>query len=173
MSDPDGFGECLQSAIRSAHLRRSLRHCPRPRSLFRVFYGQPSRLYLASGEHIGTSATGVRQGDPLAMLFFSVGQQPTVVALSEAVRRVRDEVGSTLPAGIVAYADDTSVYIGERGADLAARRAVDLINGTRMRVKIEKCRTLVRPGRTQQLGPAGGALFPVNPLTNGGSILPW
>ena len=129
--------------------------------LFRVFYGQPSRLYLASGEHIGTSATGVRQGDPLAMLFFSVGQQPTVVALSEAVRRVRDEVGSTLPAGIVAYADDTSVYIGERGADLAARRAVDLINGTRMRVKIEKCRTLVRPGRTQQLGPAGGALFPV------------
>jgi hypothetical protein len=40
------------------------------------------------------------------MLFFSVGQQPTVVALSEAVRQVREEVGSNLPAGIVAYADD-------------------------------------------------------------------
>ncbi len=116
--------------------------------LFRVFYGQPSCLYLASGEHIGTSATGVRQGDPLAMLFFSVGQQPTVVALSAVVQQVREEVGSPLPAGIVAYADDTTVYIGERGVDLAARRVVDLINGTHMRVKIEKCRTLVRPGRT-------------------------
>ena len=132
--------------------------------LFRVFYGQPSRLYLASGEW------GVRQGDPLAMLFFSVGQQPTVVALSEAVRQVRDEVGSTLPAGIVAYADDTSVYIGERGADLAARRAVDLINGTRMRVKIEKCRTLVRPGRTQQLRPPAGAL-PLFPVVEDGLVV--
>jgi len=65
------------------------------------------------------------------MLFFSVGQQPTVVALSDAVRQVRHKVGSTLPAGIVAYADDISVYIGEGRADLAARRAVDLINGTR------------------------------------------
>jgi hypothetical protein len=83
--------------------------------LFRVFYGQPSRLYLASGEHISTSATEVRQGDPLAMLFFSVGQQSTVVALSEAVRKVQEEVGSTLPVGIVAYADDTTVYMGNGG----------------------------------------------------------
>ena len=67
--------------------------------LFRVFYGRPTRLYLASGDHIGTSATGVRQGDPLAMLFFSVGQQPTMRAIAAAVQEARTEVGSTLPAG--------------------------------------------------------------------------
>ena len=124
--------------------------------LFRVFYGRPTRLYLASGDHIGTSATGVRQGDPLAMLFFSVGQQPTVRAVAAAVQEARTEVGSTLPAGVVAYADDTTVYIGEKGADLAARRVVDVINQTRMRVKIEKCRTLVRPGRAPRVEPANG-----------------
>ncbi len=36
---------------------------------------------------------------------------------------------------------------------------VNLINGTRMQVKIEKCRPLVRPGRTEQLGLVEGALF--------------
>lgn len=38
---------------------------------------------------------------------------------------------------------------------------VDLTNQTRMRVKIEKNQTLVRPGRAQQLEPVEGALFPV------------
>ena len=124
--------------------------------LFRMFYGFESRLYLTSGEHIGTSQTGVRQGDPMAMLYFSVGHHATLVALNEAVLAVKAETQSELPAGVVGYADDTTVYIGETGAYRAAQRMVEIVGATRMNVKVEKSTILVHPGRQDRVRPPEG-----------------
>ena len=120
---------------------------------FRALYGEASGLYLGSGEWVGNSETGVRQGDPMAMLYFSVGIQATLVAIQEAVQAIKVANGSTLPAGVYGYADDTSIFIGEKGAHEAIKAAMVIVQGTRMRVKVTKSKVLVRPGRLEYVRP--------------------
>ena len=107
---------------------------------------------------VGRRERGVRQGDLLAMLFFSIGQQETLVKLHEMVQEVKMQVGSTLPAGVVGYADDTTVYIGERGARLVVQRAVEIIDATRMKVKVSNSgrKVLVYEGRRDKVQPPDG-----------------
>ena len=133
------------------------RYSPRHARYFRKLYGRPARLFNGAGDFVGHNSTGVRQGCPPAMLFFALGHHPTLEALATMVKEVKEEVGSTLPAGVSAYADDTSAFIGERGADLVARRAVDIIGATRMRVKLAMCRTFVHGGRVDRVQGVDGA----------------
>ena len=72
---------------------------------------------------------------------------------------IRDRVQSTLPAGVIGYADDLTLFIGESGAQRAARRVTQLIGKTRMQVRVEKCSILVGAGRADTVTPARDSSF--------------
>ena len=134
------------------------RYAPGLVRIFRVQYGIKAKLYLGSGEYVGTSATGVRQGCPGASMLFSVGNHDPLVELHEAAQVVKAEVGSILPAGASGFADDNSLFIGERGAERLIARSMAIIGETRMRVKVSKCKTLVHSGRRDKVLPEADPL---------------
>ena len=111
-------------------------YCPSLLRWFRCFYGHSSALRLSNGSLVGKSQSGVRQGDPLASLCFSVGLQPVLLELLEAItvivgarferdawqdnRKVDRSDDTHVPlliqqheprfVGLFAFADDTNLY---------------------------------------------------------------
>ena len=125
--------------------------CPGLVRIFRALYGFKSKLYLGSGECVGESGKGVRQGCPGAMLLFGCGGQNTLLALHQAAMEVKEEVGSSLPAGASGLADDTTLFIGEKGANTLIARAEEIFERNRVRLRGSKCKILVHPGRKEKL----------------------
>jgi hypothetical protein len=68
--------------------------CPQLIRWFEWAYGSPSDLVDETGELLGVSATGCRQGDPLGPLLFCVGFHETLRRIAELVAdTVRDLLG--------------------------------------------------------------------------------
>jgi hypothetical protein len=118
---------------------------------FKMLYGHSSRLYTSQGAMVGQCHTGVRQGCPLAMLFFAVGFHPTLSRIHDAIQEIKTENGSTAPAGAFGYADDVNAYVGARCVHQAAERISDIIQESRMHIKPSKCTILVQKGLKAQL----------------------
>jgi hypothetical protein len=77
-----------------------MQYCPAILGYTTWAYGAPTKLYLADGSQVAASAKGVRQGDPLGMLLFSVVLQKVLLSLKE-----------TFPVSqFIAYADDLGIY---------------------------------------------------------------
>lgn len=94
------------NTIRRSLVQKGIRtYLPQLERWFYSFYSQPSEIRLADGNVACMSETGVRQGDPLAMLCFCLGFQDTLVAIEQLLR----QQGRTR-IGIQAYADDILVY---------------------------------------------------------------
>ena len=117
--------------------------------LFRTFYSSPAALYFGSGTLAGHNSTGVRQGDPPASLYYSVGYHKRLIELDRVMKEVAAEINSELPAGIIAYADDTTGYIEEKGLHLAAKRMREVCMGTRMKFNLSKSKIIVHEGRKE------------------------
>ena len=122
------------------------RYLPSLCRTFRMLYNHPSKLYLTSGALVGQCQTGVRQGCPLAMLFFSLGFHPTLEKIHNELDTIRRETASTVPAGALGFADDVVAYVGARGAHRAGNAITRLVQEARLRVKAPKCTILVQPG---------------------------
>lgn len=82
------------------------RYCPSLVSFFRSVYGSAGILRNSKGEVVGTSATGVRQGDPLAFLFYCCGLQKFLIRLAE----IFDGLCGDRFHILYSYADD--IHIG-------------------------------------------------------------
>ena len=134
--------------------------CPSVARLFRSPYGEPSKLFLSSGVLVGESQTGVRQGCPLAMIFFCLGIQPMLQRLESEVLSIRDGSNSPLPAGVVAYADDIYAYISDLALAPAVAACSHIVGSTTMTLKPSSCEVLVQPGRI--------AAVPCEPLAAAG-----
>ena len=78
-------------------------HLPKLVRWFLTYYGSSNELWLGTGVEVGKCHTGVLQGDPLAMLLFSMGFQRCITATDDLMKQahVEGDVQHTL-----AYADD-------------------------------------------------------------------
>ena len=83
-----------------------LRYCPSMCRFFRSAYGRRGILRNSQGEIVGESQTGVRQGDPLAFMFFCCGLHPYLIKLNATFKELCGEAFGLLWA----YADD--IHIG-------------------------------------------------------------
>lgn len=103
----NAFNEICRSCIYFA-IRK---HCPELLAYFGWAYGSATPLLFNDGFQACSSGTGVRQGDPLGPLFFSLGLQPVLEEVSARFK----------PAGvtIMAYMDDINLA-GPRSQCLAA-----------------------------------------------------
>lgn len=112
--DLQGYNHVLSLDFKNAFnaLRRRnisagiLRHAPEFFKLARLSYGTPTALIMYDGTVI-QSAEGVRQGDPLGPLFFSLGIRDTLQGLRDTIQQTqpRDQ-----PPILVAYLDDVYIF---------------------------------------------------------------
>lgn len=113
-----------------------LKYCPKLAKWFRSFYGGPSGLRLSSGDWVGQSCTGVKQGDPLAFAFFCMGMQRPLLELQAELssRLLPGHVG-----GVWAYADDTSFFGPTAVVRALCHKAVDILASHDLEVVVRKC----------------------------------
>ena len=91
--------------------------CPNLLSLYQRLYGiESSSLRTSLGSLAGRSCTGVRQGDPLAMLFFCCSIQETLIAINDNLKTVMSEPAAGNSALFklymqASYADDLNICL--------------------------------------------------------------
>jgi hypothetical protein len=123
-----------------------LEYAPKLMRWFRLFYGETSDLRMFDGEIVGQSATGVRQGDPMAMLLYAVGFQAVLIRIRSLVTRLQAETESKIPTGVVSYADDTTVYAGTSVAEKAVIPIQEIVEEHGMRMNVQKGMVLLKEG---------------------------
>jgi hypothetical protein len=93
------------NSIRRSFIERAVRSaCPRLLPFFYWSYQHPTPLMASYNHHIIDSSTGVRQGDPLGPMLFSLGVHYAV-----------DTVRSDYPTQILTYLDD--IFLVGRAQD--------------------------------------------------------
>jgi len=122
-----GTGDTDNRAVKSIDLpnafnlinRRSIasglrEYCPELLELFRITYDQPAELRAHTtdgrGQLIGLSEKGCRQGDPLSMLYFSVGIHPALLAIHDTLTLAHLRANVTYAPTVIAYADDMTLH---------------------------------------------------------------
>jgi hypothetical protein len=106
-------------------------YCPQLLNFFMWSYGEAADLRSGSGALLGQILTGVRQGDPLSMLFFCVSIHPRLLAMQAMLDRfdAEDGVDASDRSIIIAYADDVYPSIkraGRRSIDDVRRRFIEI-----------------------------------------------
>ena len=84
---------------------------------------------------------GLSRGDGI----FSCGHQGTLLELQVAVQWIKEEVSSTLPAGVLGFADDTTVFFSEKGVDKVISSGRGILGRHRVRWWVIKFSILVPP----------------------------
>jgi hypothetical protein len=108
---------------------------------FRWAYGDSTPLFLTSGELVGASERGVRQGDPLGPLFFSLALHPILV-----------QVAAEFPAyQLVAYMDDVSILgPAEKMQDVFSR--LSQLASVHCHLRVNKAKSILfAPHRSEPL----------------------
>ena len=88
--------------------------------IYSLFYGESSGAFVNNGFRLGEIRSGVKQGDPLAMLAFCYAIQPLIKDIQSVSEKwtkafldsddFRDQVKTSTPL-VMAYADDVSCCI--------------------------------------------------------------
>ena len=100
--------------------------------LFRWQYGTPSPLHLSNGHFFCNSESGVRQGDPLGPLYFSIGLHPVLLEVQDDFPDVQ----------ILAYLDDI-VICGPRTEALAALASLRLKVARKLGLEVNMSKTVM------------------------------
>jgi hypothetical protein len=90
----------FNSISRNAIWQGIIEYCPSLGKYFLWAYGRPTRLFYSDGTHVTMSERGVRQGDPLGMLLFSIGFHSVLRTLRSRFPNLE----------VLAYADDVNIY---------------------------------------------------------------
>ena len=115
-------------------------------------YARPSPIFY-DGERVGLSVTGVRQGDPLAPLCFSVAIQPLLLKILGAVRGVvQSTVHMSVHMGVYAYIDDINIFVDGRIALQAAAVIKQVVEEESLELSGKKCVILARQEACLELG---------------------
>jgi len=96
---------------------------------------------------VGSSGTGVKQGDPAGPLYFAVSTHPLFCSIRDAIERVATEYFPLLPSfvGVTAICDDLQVVSDPQLALPVAEVVQRKIIESGRSLNIAKCRILVHP----------------------------
>ena len=99
------------------------------------------------GQLVGSSGTGVKQGDPAGPLYFAVSTHPLFCSIRDAIERVATEYFPLLPSfvGVTAICDDLQVVSDPQLALPVAEVVQRKILESGRSLNIAKCRILVHP----------------------------
>jgi hypothetical protein len=101
-----------------------LRYCPNLLPFFKAIYGGRSQLRNSNGDVLCYNETGIRQGDPLALLFYCLGLQEFLHQIDGKVRQICQHESSAT----FAFADDINIAVPKKHADKIFKVVVDLLN---------------------------------------------
>ena len=144
----------FNSMNRQQMLRGILEFCPALGKWFRWAYGMATPLVWQYGEVVGTSCTGCRQGDPLAVLCFCVGLQYVLLDIKQALDDKRpmlrdlDAGHLDVPVGVFAYIDDANIFLPPEIANVVAVDVITIFERYGLPLSQVKCRFL-GPGAQQ------------------------
>ena len=119
--------------------------------VFRSLYGGVVPLFSSAGVLVGSSCTGLRQGDLLAGLFFDEAFYSTLEVINGAISCPTLMQRGRVQGGLTAYHDDISVHVMENGAHAAASMVRNTLAKAGLRIQPPKCRILTHPGRASNL----------------------
>jgi hypothetical protein len=145
--DPGYAVACLDitnafNTIPRALVYRGLqRYCPHLCAWFRSFYGQASTLVDSNGTEVGTSETGVRQGDPLSFIAYCCGFQ---IVLEEVRTRFREHVPENDLALTFAYADDSFLAGPVGDVESFMEQALAIFEHYGFTARLDKCKIVGR-----------------------------
>ena len=112
---------------------------------FEWAYGAPSPLVNRLGEQIGSSQTGVRQGDPLAALLFCVAVHPAIEEMNTMIREVAGPSEALENVvWIASYMDDISIAVPAKYATQVCEGLVRICDKYHLTLNINKCRVIGR-----------------------------
>ena len=132
-------------------------YCPELIPWFLISYGLPTQLILSNGTLLGSQETGVKQGDPLAMLLFAIGLQTSLndiqkVVYEEAINTISKDPSNNgneniLPPLTIAYADDITIVAPITNWDdddngLAKKVSTILYKNCGLKLNLSKTQTL-------------------------------
>ena len=143
---------------RGSIMKGVLQHAPSLAQYFKAFYGARADLLLSSGERVGYSCIGVRQGDPLGMILFSLGFH----ACLEAIDARTKEIAEDTPSAVWAFADDLQIC-GDGATVAAVLQDVSNIMGS-YRLEIVTAKSMV----VAQSGPDQDGYYDPFPFTDSG-----
>jgi len=118
------------NSIRRYHIFNSIDdQFPELKRLFYFLYYSSNEIYDVKGEKITECKSGVRQGDPLGPLFFSLGIHPILKQLNDSYPRVK----------VMAYLDDILFLGNDRDCIAAFQTLRDEAAKIGLLIKSEKC----------------------------------
>jgi hypothetical protein len=136
------------NSVRRSHILAGIRKfCPGLEPLFRLFYEGETELRFSDGAFACLSQTGVRQGDPLAMLLFALGFWEALSELHTEHQRVLElhqqgygEGAPGRPVGhFAAYADDVTGSLPAAALEEFLKSAVRIMAKYDLILVPEKC----------------------------------
>ena len=131
-------------------------HAPGLLGFFHSFYSVEAELRNSRGELVGSSATGVRQGDPLGGLFYCCGAQRTWMELHTRFQSLRTNQDVALVWG---YHDDFHFY----GSNTAIEEFLDTLDAEELK---ERGFCFVRE-KTIAVGPFASSLAGIRTSEDG------
>ena len=131
-------------------------------------YGLETDLYLSDGRLVGKCQTGIRQGDPLAGLCFCLGLQPALKEIKNMIDNVisRDRLSDECEAVLIAYLDDTNVFVPSTKANEVASKILDICNRHGISLQRQKCKFLLNAEADSSIISAD----PIFPVINTSSL---
>lgn len=117
------------------------RFCPHLCAWFRSFYGQGSTLVDSNGTEVGSSETGVRQGDPLSFIAYCCGFQ---IVLERVRTRFREHVAANDLALTFAYADDSFLAGPVEAVESFMEEALSIFESFGFTARLDKCKIVGR-----------------------------
>ena len=169
----------VENAFNTERRRRTAmgiaKYCPSLLGLYKRLYGIPSSsLRNSLGQLLGKSCSGVRQGDPLAMLFFCCSIQDTLLEINGMIKaEIAAALASTdggnddnfLQVHLQgSYADDLNICLHVTIAERVFMNTMDIFEMNGFRLNRQKS-TIFLPSsnRAAEEGDAARAniLFPV------------